>query len=131
MNSGNGFESIRIALLDLALSRGLVEDQLRQFDEMTGKYDWTLILSDDLDRAFEKDVEHLMRAMKLFDLASRKNDELTQCVALLRASIFAHKLEGFFDDLMSDLRRAATNPDMRWPEIPDGFNIPEEYGYVE
>ncbi|MGP2518171.1 hypothetical protein [Yersinia sp. 2545 StPb PI] len=78
-----------------------------------------------LDKKFEKYLDLLQTQGKLLALAKSKDDELAMQSALLRLRTYAMSLSGFFDAIVEDteiILRLDT-----WPEIPEGYKLPEYY----
>lgn len=81
--------------------------------------------SDALDDRFEKYLDLLRAQEMLLTLAKKQGDELAMQSALLQLRTHAMSLSSFFNAIVEDaeiiLRLEA------WPELPEGYKLPEYY----
>lgn len=78
-----------------------------------------------LDHRFEKYLDLLRAQAMLLALAKNQGDELAMQSALLRLRTHAMSLSGFFNAIVEDaeiILRLET-----WPELPEGYKLPEYY----
>ncbi|MEI7377458.1 MULTISPECIES: hypothetical protein [Dickeya] len=78
-----------------------------------------------LDDRFEKYLDLLRAQEMLLTLAKNRGDEFAMQSALLRLRTHAMSLSSFFNAIVEDaeiILRLET-----WPELPEGYKLPEYY----
>lgn len=123
------FNRIKDLLISLAKANGLTLADLQERDPKTGLLAWSIDWNDDLSESFKNDIESLQAALDLYEAALAKNDMLAAQAGLINARISAHQLMNFFDSLREDLKKAYLDSRFKWPEFPEGYKVPEHYGY--
>jgi hypothetical protein len=93
--------------------------------------DWAIDFNANLNDEFLKDVKRLQGAMLLFKASLGSNDLITAQCALIRARAVSMDLSNFFGNIAEDIERIAWTGGFDWPEIPEGYKIPERYNFSD
>lgn len=124
----NVFEEIKETIVSMAKLRG-VDDS-----EIVDK--WSIDYSGDADERFIKSMLALSELMRVCRNAEKKGDLMTARCALVEAQGFAHNLSSFFFAIKEDIQRISdgdlnrtSNPALDWPELPERYEYPIDYGY--
>jgi hypothetical protein len=93
--------------------------------------EWSIDFGADLNNGFLNDVSRLQESMRLFKRSMELNDLVTAQCALIRARAISMDLSNFFGSIAEDVERIAWTGGFVWPEIPDGYKIPDHYKYSD
>lgn len=123
---------IKLLLRELALSHGLTDADLREYNPVADDSEWHINWEKNLTEKFDQRMLLLEAAVDLYDSAMAKGDRLTAKAGLIHAGIQLQSLASFFDGMTHDVKKAYGEPRFNWPSFPDdNWKIPPEYGFKE
>ena len=119
MKNQINLDDIKNLIKNFALHQGLSEKFIN--------LNWSLDYQINIEEDFQKTFSNLHQAMKLFKLATEKNDLITAQCGLVHAIVRTGQLRDFFAALDNDLKHILI--DFESPDIPDNYKIPAHYSY--
>lgn len=117
------FNEVQNLLVALAKGNGVSMEVLLE-DE-----DWQVNYRRSLQEKFEKSFGYFLEAIRLARDAYAEGDVVSARCGLVEAIVRAGILQDFFGAIDADLIKILREVD--WPEIPEGYEIPERYKYQE
>ena len=123
------FDRIKYLLMALAKANGVGEEDLNGYNTETDEFEWSINWKSDLNKSFEMDIDRFQSGVDLYEEALAKNDLLAAKAGLQDAKIASQDLANFFDAFREDLTKMMVDPRFKWPKFPDGYKVPEHYGY--
>ncbi|CRY56856.1 MULTISPECIES: DUF6853 family protein [Yersinia] len=106
---------IKDALSDMAKVCNVQEDEL--------SIDYSL----DLDEELHSELEKLTQISLVLRKALDEKDMVTVQATLVMSRIYSMNLRNFFNDIYDDIEIIGWTDRYNWPEIPEGYRIPEHY----
>ena len=123
------FDKVKNLLIELAKAHGQSDDDLSCYNAEADEFEWSINWRSDLNKSFEIDLERFEAGVDLYERALNNNDLLAAKAVLQDAKIASQNLANFFDAFMVDLTKIMTDWRFNWPKFPDGYKVPESYGY--
>jgi len=111
----NLLQNIKKALSVLADKCDLTEDQLA--------VDYSL----DLDDELYEELNKLALISQALQNALADGDMIAVKAALVMCRICTMNLRNFFSDIFDDIESIGWSDNYNWPQIPDGYQLPEKY----
>ncbi|MBT0722822.1 hypothetical protein EFZ10_05430 [Tatumella sp. TA1] len=111
----NLLQNIKKALSALAEKCNFTEDQLA--------VDYSL----DLDDELYDELRKLALISQALQKALADGDMIAVKAALILSRIYTMNLRNFFSDIFDDIESIGWSNNYSWPEIPEGYQLPEKY----
>lgn len=108
---------IKEVLSDVAKCCHIREDEL--------SIDYSL----NLDEELHSEIEKLAKISLVLRKALEEKDMVAVQAALIMSRIYSMNLRNFFNDIYDDIEMIGWTDRYDWPEIPEGYQIPEYYSY--
>lgn len=82
-----------------------------------------------LDEELNSELEKLAKISLVLRKALDEKDMIAVQAALIMSRIHSMNLRNFFNDIYDDIEMIGWTERYSWPEIPEGYRIPEHYNY--
>ena len=125
MNVEIDFEKLKQTILLAAKKQGLSEEYVIK--------NWHVNYKVDQNEDFIDTLSKLQEEIKLLNQAIVANDLLTSIRTIVRAKIYSHILMNFFENINDDIVQLGWGDELKdkWPDIPEGYQVPAHYDYEE
>ena len=112
-------ERVKEAIIGITKSKGLSIEETHEILDGNYKKNW--------DNKLHNYGARMANCIKLFEYAMKESDINAQKAFLIRAELVAHHLYNFFENISDDLKKIVFSEDFGFPELPEGYEVPEKY----
>ncbi|WP_233238268.1 hypothetical protein [Bordetella sp. LUAb4] len=112
-----------------------LRDNIRVLAEMANgpflEEEWNIDYGSDLNNLLDGDLDGLKKAAGLLNASLGGKDLIVAQCALLRVQLYAMQISNSFLNIGDDIEKIFLTKEIKLPDIPEGYQIPDSYNYKE